>query len=653
MEPASENIKSKIKPDGVDVMLASLAPAFIIGMIGALVYFLITVCYEGQYRQRLMWILGLYTLASVLVARIAIEQSRAISFTYMIALAGATLFVAPSFFVLQNASTVVSLIVLVFLLAMIAYLSDRITFDCTMIDERTNSAGIGILQSLGLVNSDRRKLEDKRRKISKPLGDKSANSRKHNPGVWVLYFALVAIPLFGVGQFVIRDSSDRRWAFTCLITYLFCSLCLLVLIALLSLRKYLRERSVTMETSFAIRWLSIGFASVAVIVGLLWFVPTSNTGLLSMDLPFRLTSRDDLKANQWGWGNEGAEEQQGQRQQGQGQQGQGQQGQQGQGQQGQGQQGQGQQGQGQQGQGQQGQGQQGQGQQGQAQQGQAQQRQAQQGQAQQGQQGQSMAPGGQSQNDAAKSEGGKEPGKRDGGENQQAQKNGQENQKGNQQAGQQPPAEKRQEFNQVNDPKEQQQRGDQPKNDPPANAPPKPASKSWSIEWNLAGLLQWLLLAVLAVVSIVFGFKHRKQLWLYWRGVWDWLANLLGRREPSNVANDLGPETLVKDPFPPFESFANPFESGNKWSAEKLIRHTYQAILSWGYGHRVTQREDETPEEYVRRLSGRFPQQQESFLLVGKLYSRVAYANAAMGSLEPTPIRDLWKWLLENSPADR
>ena len=307
-------LEKRARPESLDYLLAAIAPVFIFGMIGSRVYFIITVCYQGSYTERLMWILGLYTVAAVLIARIAIEQSRQVAFAYMFALGAATLFVTPQFFVVSGAMAIFSFPILIVLLVLIAFLADRITFDCTSMNEQVQSTGIGLLQSLGLVKSERKKSVPKA-----TLGlqadelptdvdkKKSASKRKHNPGVWVLYFALVALPLFGLGQLVIRSDADRRWAFTYLFFYLLNSLFLLVLISLLSLRKYLRERGVPMETSFAVRWLVVGMTSAFVILLVLSILPIPGHSLLSMDLPFRITSRDDLKANKLGWGREGAE----------------------------------------------------------------------------------------------------------------------------------------------------------------------------------------------------------------------------------------------------------------------------------------------------------------------------------------------------------
>ena len=559
-------IEKKLRPDGLDLFLAAIAPIFIIGMIGSLVYFVITVCYQGSYTERLMWILGLYTVAAVLIARIAIEQSRQLAFTYMFVLAAATLVVTPQFFVVSGAMAVYSFPILVFLLVMVAVLADRITFDCTSMNEQVQSTGVGLLQSLGLVKSERNQSAPKPRSASataeSPTVDankkKTATKRKHNPGVWVLYFALLALPLFGIGQMVIRSPGDRRWGFTYLFFYLLSSLFLLVLISLLSLRKYLRERGVPMETSFVIRWLAIGMTSVFTVLFVLSLLPIPSQSFLSMDLPFRLSSRDDLKASKWGGGREGA--------QGEG---------------------------------------------------------PELGKEQKGKpKNDSVA----DENDQAKPEKRIPP------------------------AGEKPPPKEKDGANQrkpdqAPDQQPQEQQQQQQQHQQHQQAP------SMSIQWNFSVALQWLVMLILLIVSIVFGIKYRKELAESIKSFGDWLRALLGRKSKSMNSLDPADEcaTTIADLYPPFHTFANPFAAGSGWSREQMVRHMYRAVMSWGYEHRVVRREDETPEEFIRRLFLRFPEQQELISKLGMLYNRIAYARGAVSEAELKPMTELWQWLSKSS----
>lgn len=590
-------LEKRARPESLDYFLAAIAPVFVIGMIGSLVYFIITVCYQGSYTERLMWILGLYTVAAVLIARIAIEQSRQVAFAYMFALGTATLFVTPQFFVVSGAMAVLSFPILVLLLVLIAVLADRITFDCTSMNEQVQSTGVGLLQSLGLVKSERKKSEPKptlNRKVDENPADetkkKSSTKRKHNPGVWVLYFALFALPLFGLGQLVIQSDVNRRWAFTYLFFYLLNSLFLLVLISLLSLRKYLRERGVPMETSFAVRWLVIGMTSVFVILMVLSLLPIPGHSLLSMDLPFRITSRDDLKANKRGWGREGAE--------GDGP-----------------------------------------------------------------KQGEPKPEEGEAQDKPGGNQDGKGPdegGKQNGDKVKEGKHSGENAKNGNPQQGDasqnepkqndKPPVDARKPP-QENKPPEKKPQGKQPQQQPQPQPeqPPQPTPRSLSIQWNLSAALQWLLMLILAIVAIVYGILYRAQLLAAIKSFQDWLSALFGRKKGALVQANRSAEdaTMLEAPYPPFDTFENPFSTGNGWTREQVVRHMYRAMLSWGYEHRVVCREDETPEEFMRRLFRRFPEQQESFSMLGMLYNRIAYARGKVTSSELKPMTDLWQWLVK------
>ena len=65
----------------------------------------------------------------------------------------------------------------------------------------------------------------------------------HTPGVWVIYFALAALPLFALGQSLIDvdDEARRRASFLQMAVYIASALGLLVTTSLLGLRRYLRS----------------------------------------------------------------------------------------------------------------------------------------------------------------------------------------------------------------------------------------------------------------------------------------------------------------------------------------------------------------------------------------------------------------------------
>lgn len=656
--------EKKARPESLDFLLAAIAPVFIIGMIGSLVYFIIIVCYEGPFTARLMWILGLYTVAAVLIGRIAIEQSRQLAFIYMFALGAATLFVTPQFMTISGPLAFFTFPILLGLLVLVAVLADRITFDCTSMNEQHRSTGIGLLQSLGLVESERKaKSSDANIKTAIETEDatksdvatgKKSSRRKHNPGVWVLYFSLLALPLFGLGQLVIKNPIDRRWAFTYLFVYLLSSLFLLVMISLLSLRKYLRERGVPMETAFAIRWLAIGMTSVFVVLFLLSMLPIPSHSLLSMDLPFRFTSRDDLQANKWGWGNEGAPgegpeigkgaegneknengDNQGQpnepnqnksndenakssdrpngnqdsqspsqkgsekgKAEGDGKQGDGKQGD------------------------------------------------SKQGDSKQGDKAEAGKDQGGKRQSEAEDTAKRDPSKSD--ETDPSKKDNAKNEKGEPDNKNEPAPKDKEPPKGDQPPPQEKKGGQQPKPEQAPEPPPQQQTPSMSIQWDLPALVQWLVMLVLLVVALIFGIKYRNELVLAAKEFMDWINALLGRKKKSLIPGEqeLEGATTIADLYPPFSSFSNPFQAGSGWSREQMVRHMYLAVLSWGYERRVVRGEEETPEEFIRRLARRYPEQQESLSMLGRFYNRIAYARGTISPAEIKPMIELWQWLV-------
>ena len=664
--------ESKLKPTSLDYALAALSPGLIILMIGSLVCFLLCTLYQGEFPARLMWILGLFTFASVLISRIAIEQSRAQSLVYLGLLGGATLFVAPRFFVVDGPMASFSLPILVTLLCLIAYLADRITMDATSVDDASESNGEGLLQSLGLL------------KRANANANAKQGKRKHNPGVWILYFALLAIPVFGLGQLFIQAAPARKLAFVCMIAYLFSALALLVVISLLSLRKYVRQRGVEMESSLSAKWLTAGISSTLGLIILMAILPFPMLSSNMMELPFRITSRTDLSSSRWGWGNEGAGNA---------------------------------------------------GQQGDSQDHPAvQQKPApnQQPPKNQSSNGQEVQP--QSGNGNAGSNS-KDSGSSDGSSSDQAnspsadnqgtdpksnntnsngsnpngsspggsgatgpgssnlnknssssgQKNSGENSSGEESSNSRKPSSasdqpsskrdasnpaQQTERNAESNPRNQPEARDTPKPQPanpqpdqnrnrdPRNAnqlnkPPEPQrdppqSKGFSMEWNLGATFRWLILAGLLFVTLFYGIRYRQQIMLALRDFFQrWLGWFSGGPD-----EDTGPDT--PSPSEPtiqqvlFSSFPDPFRESPS-DPNKIVRRLFVATVAWASEHRVRRRDDETPEEFLRRLGRKYSEIQDPLLQLGMLYSRLAYAQKSVPMNDARSLRPMWDWLVAHA----
>ena len=306
-----------------DYAAIAVAPVLIFVMISSLANFLMLTLYHGPYPDRVAWIVLMFTMGFVGIARIAIEQSRAHSLGYAVVL-GIAGFISMSTFV---GSPIFS----AFILAVIAYLADRVVDDCTLIDDSVDSSGQGLVDFGKGVVKEQIELAKAERMASSETANppslddeesegtnageptvkprRGSRGRKSQPGRTVMYLALAALPLFGFGQFMLRGDSDTwqraQWF---LATYLFSSFSLLVTTSFLGLRRYLRQRGVDMPANVSVGWLAGGVAMTAAIISLAYLVPMPGKAIASIRLPDFLNSPDDLSASRFGWGNEGAQE---------------------------------------------------------------------------------------------------------------------------------------------------------------------------------------------------------------------------------------------------------------------------------------------------------------------------------------------------------
>ncbi len=293
-----------------DYAATAVAPLLIFLMISSLANFLMLVLYHGGHPQRVAWTLMMFTLGTVGIARVAIEKDRAYSLGYA-GILGLVAFLAMLRFV-------DSPIFSAFILILIAYLSDRIVHDCTLIDDSIDASG------QGLIDSGRLFVKQQIESSSTPPPHSDSGPQSHNeedgpikatrgtrenqPGRTVMYLALAALPLFGLGQFFLRqDAETWRRAQWLLGLYLFASLSLLVTTSFLGLRRYLRQRRVDMPADVSVAWLAGGLVMIAAILLVAYLAPLPGQAIASFQLPSFLDSPGGLSASKFGWGDEAAE----------------------------------------------------------------------------------------------------------------------------------------------------------------------------------------------------------------------------------------------------------------------------------------------------------------------------------------------------------
>jgi hypothetical protein len=249
-----------------DYMVIGISPVLIMLLVGSLSFFLIQVFYRGEAVGSVRWVVFWFVMAVVLVSRIGIEQGTSQAAAYGLALAGATWI----YLVRIHPAYLVGII----LLGTVWWCAHKLTWDCTVIDDEEDASGSGLLQTA--AEGSRSKLETApsgpaEKKTAAGSGFKNDRKRRaanpHPPGLWVVYFSLLALPLFGIGQMLLPggDMASRRAGFAFLFVYMAAGVGLLLTTSFLGLRRYLRQRHLKMPGLIAFGWLKFG-AGVACLV---------------------------------------------------------------------------------------------------------------------------------------------------------------------------------------------------------------------------------------------------------------------------------------------------------------------------------------------------------------------------------------------------
>lgn len=275
--------RSRPQMTSIDYVVIALSPALIMALVGSLCFFLLEVFYRGQYEARLTWIMFWFVLGTVLIARISMEEGAERASVYGIALAGAVAVAMMRF--------VDSPFIAWGLMALVWWCAHKLTWDCTLIDDSQDASGEGLLQIAGLDESEtanephgkgqaapesaeQQAPEGKRRKKKKSWWERlledpeERRRRPHAPGLWVVFFSLAALPLFGLGQAFVPadDLGRRRYVFWLLMAYVASGLGLLLTTSFLGLRRYLRQRKLEMPLTMTGAWLSVGAALIVALL---------------------------------------------------------------------------------------------------------------------------------------------------------------------------------------------------------------------------------------------------------------------------------------------------------------------------------------------------------------------------------------------------
>lgn len=300
-----------------DYVIIAVNPVLIMLLIGSLVFFLVEVFYQGGYQSRLNYVFALFVMAAVLIGRISIEKGREYSLIFAAALGGATLLVLGKFVRYQGPLAGMSLIVNAALIGIVLWCADKLTWDCTVVDDSQDASGEGLLQTIGLDNrsgndsaTEKRPAHSAANGVTESFWQRfiNRNRRPHTPGVWAVYFTLVGLPLFGIGQWFLPadDLSARRYVFRLLGMYLAAGLGLLLCTSFLGLRRYLRQRQVEMPENMPHVWIGGGIATILVLlIGCMLLPrPSAEYSITHVDMRFASSPSFD-RTSKHGQGDDG------------------------------------------------------------------------------------------------------------------------------------------------------------------------------------------------------------------------------------------------------------------------------------------------------------------------------------------------------------
>jgi hypothetical protein len=681
--------RRKLQKTLADYLAIGVTPILIMLLVGSLVFFLQELFFQGQrFESRSRWILFWFVIGSVLTARIAVESGRAQASAYT---AGLSIAVGLAIFKFVPDNPWVPLACL----GIIWWCTDKLTWDCTLIDESEDASGEGLLQVAGVTDDAELPADeapaDSKNQSGPEAGDETTptpnddndrvplwkrmfvnsserEGKPHSPGLWIVYISLVVLPVFGFGQAAIpsADTDSRDFAFRCLMVYVASGLGLLMLTSFLGLRRYLRQRNLQLPSAMAASWVGFGTTIAIGILVVCLLLPRPDGEYDVTDLIDRASESIQKASDVAFLDDDGDGDGDGERS------------------------------------------------------GQADQD-AKQGAAQNKDPNQKGKPGGKKGNNPdaepgdEKGENGK--GKKDGDDGDKKGENDKDSKPGDQQGGnkKQDGQQKSDDQNQNQD-KDQQDKKDQqdqqsndsnkggnkqqPKDDQDQQAKDKQqdddaqkqdpeedqqaakdqqendekekreagdgeeadsenesesgsesdsgSSKMTEVFKSIGTLFKFVVYGILICVGLFFLWKNWAAVCNFFARLWNELLSLFGR-SPKDLAVDEASDQEDEPvaPVRPFSAFANPFRSGaaNQVSTTELVRYTFEALQAWAYENDCGRSPSQTPMEFGKRLQN----QELSFASeaneVSQLYARVAYASHHPTDSNIRTVEKLWRKL--------
>jgi hypothetical protein len=288
----------------VDYLVSAIEPALIILMVGSMMFFLLDLWYEGPFIERMRWVLFWFVLGIVLITRVSMQIGSSLAMGYGVALGGAVALVASTFAGFDP--------FLLLILGIVWWATHKLTFDSTLLDE-DQDAGVGLLQESGVDALSDARPPSASNDDGTPAMDASLlgehawwkiwrrdahEARRPNaPGVWLVYFTIASLPIFGVAQWFVPAIEEERRdrVFLYFLVYIASAMGLLLATSFLNLRRYLRQRRLKMPGAMTAAWLSTGTILIVGLTALAAALPFSGAGL--QVLRGATSPKSDLRAS--------------------------------------------------------------------------------------------------------------------------------------------------------------------------------------------------------------------------------------------------------------------------------------------------------------------------------------------------------------------
>jgi hypothetical protein len=596
-----------------DYVAIAISPALIMALVGSLVFFLIEVLYVGQHELRLNYVFALFVFATVLIARLAIEFGAEHASLFALPLGIVTFLVLLKF--VEHPSPFSHIINLA-LMAIVWWWAHKLTVNCTLIDDDEDASGEGLMQRIGIDNeaspgeaaSAAGQTENKIRLWRRLFQRKK---QPHAPGIWVLYFSLIALPLFGLGQYWIpaAEVGRRRYVFALLAVYVAAALALLVTTSFLGLRRYLRQRRIEMPAPMAGNWVGVGVVVILLVMLLATLIPRPAAEYAISQVPWQVSSPDGLSSSRTSVGRDGTQDKE--------------------------------------------------------ETGPAT--------SEEGPQGNAVQEG--AKGDPVQSDSEKSRGSKEGKQPNQAPENqatsdsakGEENRSPDRTQGtgksnandSTKAADARNTKSSVAADGKDSQSAEQQSNDRPQQVSAPQHSPTERLEQltlgvsnafsSIGGILKMALYAILAVVVLLLVWRYRQDIVNavadILRALRELLARLFGGRTLATFSASEEKTTAAHERQRSFAEFRDPFVAGNerRMPPEELVRYTFEAFEAWCRDGGCPRSPDQTPAELVRDA---VPPKTELFdeaRRMVRLYSEVAYAAGTVTRESADGLRELWR----------